>query len=46
MFKSDVFFSGFVLYQLTVMKDVGGFNQKCLQCIGEVLIIIKTINEI
>ena len=38
MFKSDVFSAGLVLYQLSAMKDVGGFNQKTQQCDGEVLI--------
>ena len=38
MFKSDVFSAGLVLFQLSAMKDVGGFNQKTEQNDGEELI--------
>ena len=38
MFKSDVFSTGLVLFQLSAMKDVGGFNQKTEQNDGEELI--------
>ena len=38
MFKSDVFSTGLVLYQLAAMRDVSGFNQKTEQCDGEKLI--------
>ena len=38
MFKSDVFSAGLVLFQLTAMKDVGGFNQKTEHNDGEELI--------
>ena len=38
MFKSDVFSTGLVLFQLSAMKDVGGFNQKTEHNDGEELI--------
>ena len=38
MFKSDVFSCGLVLFQLSAMKDVGGFNQKTEHNNGEELI--------
>ena len=38
MFKSDVFSCGLVLFQLSAMKDVGGFNQKTEHNDGEELI--------
>ena len=38
MFKSDVFSTGLVIYQLAAMRDVSGFNQKTSQCDGEELI--------
>ena len=38
MFKSDVFSTGLVIFQMASMKDVGGFNQKTNQCDGEQLI--------
>ena len=38
MFKSDVFSTGLVLYQLSAMRDVSGFNQKTQSCDGEKLI--------
>ena len=38
MFKSDVFSTGLVLFQLAAMKDVGGFNQKTEHNDGEELI--------
>ena len=38
MFKSDVFSTGLVLFQLSAMKDVGGFNQKTEHNNGEELI--------
>ena len=38
MFKSDVFSAGLVLFQLSAMKDVGGFNQKTEHNDGEELI--------
>ena len=38
MFKSDVFSTGLVLFQLSAMMDVGGFNQKTEHNDGEELI--------
>ena len=38
MFKSDVFSAGLVLFQISAMKDVGGFNQKTEHNDGEELI--------
>lgn len=38
MFKSDVFSTGLVLYQLAAMRDVSGFNQKTEKVDGEKLI--------
>ena len=38
MFKSDVFSTGLVLYQLAAMRDVSGFNQKTDSCDGEKMI--------
>ena len=38
MFKSDVFSAGLVLFQMTALKDVNGFNQKTDNCNGERLI--------
>ena len=38
MFKSDVFSAGLVLFQITALKDVNGFNQKTDNCNGERLI--------
>ena len=38
IYKSDVFSSGLVLFQLASMKDVTGFNQKTVYCDGEKLI--------
>ena len=40
MFKSDVFSTGLVLFQISAMKDVGGFNQKTEHNDGEELIRI------
>jgi serine/threonine protein kinase len=38
MYKSDVFSAGLVLYQLTALRDVNGFNQKTKENDGEKLI--------
>ena len=45
MFKSDVFSTGLVLFQLSAMMDVGGFNQKTEHNDGEEL-IKKGLKEI
>lgn len=38
IYKSDVFSSGLVLYQIAALKDVNGFNQKVTYTDGEKLI--------